>query len=64
MISRGLRWQALQVSEKICAGDLPESRLDCACATMVGAAQSIAAITGRVGMHCVRVGLAARKRWA
>src|SRR5216684_796920 len=28
--SRGLRWQALQVSEKICAGDLPASRLDCA----------------------------------
>src|SRR5712692_7734145 len=28
--SRGLRWHALQVSEKICAGDLPASRFDCA----------------------------------
>src|SRR3982074_2983408 len=37
LISRGLRWQALQVEEKICAADLPASMFDWACA---GAAET------------------------
>src|SRR5262249_51612609 len=43
LISRGLRWHALQVSAKICAADLPASRFAWACAG--AAAVTAAAMT-------------------
>src|SRR5262250_1212040 len=59
LISRGLRWHALQVSAKICAADFPRSRFACARADETVAQTAAATRTHGINRAILRTRISA-----